>query len=251
MDKREFNKAFYNKQWAKGWKSRFMYDPISKRNIARYVLKQSGIEASNKNILDIGFGFGIILFSFNKSNHIHGIELSESAVEYARKSAIKRGFHDYGFRYYDGSGKLPAEDGSYDLVICSHVLEHVPDDNYLLSEIKRVMKPDGIALLNIPINEEHFADPRHMRKYTTEAFLRLVASHGLSVRFAYEGDRMWNIFGWFFEKDYHKRIPVLGFMLSSIINICFSCIPFVIQKRIEEIFLHKLKPRQFAMCVTK
>lgn len=43
-------------------------------------------------------------------------------------------------------------DNSWDLVICSHVLEHVPDDIKALSEIYRVLKKGGVAILMAPIN---------------------------------------------------------------------------------------------------
>lgn len=42
-------------------------------------------------------------------------------------------------------------DNSYDFVYASHVLEHVQDDLKALSEIKRILKPGGIAVLPVPI----------------------------------------------------------------------------------------------------
>src|SRR5206468_4341415 len=46
---------------------------------------------------------------------------------------------------------LPFEDASFDAVICSHVLEHVPDDRQAMSEIYRVLAPSGVALLMVPL----------------------------------------------------------------------------------------------------
>ncbi len=46
---------------------------------------------------------------------------------------------------------LPFRDRSYDIVFASHVLEHVKEDGRALSEICRVLKPDGIAVLPVPI----------------------------------------------------------------------------------------------------
>jgi SAM-dependent methyltransferase len=45
-------------------------------------------------------------------------------------------------------------DESFDVVVCSHVLEHVPEDRKALGEIQRVLKPGGWAILNTPIEGE-------------------------------------------------------------------------------------------------
>jgi SAM-dependent methyltransferase len=42
-------------------------------------------------------------------------------------------------------------DESYDVVICSNVLEHIPDDAKALREIRRVLKPGGTTILMVPI----------------------------------------------------------------------------------------------------
>jgi SAM-dependent methyltransferase len=49
---------------------------------------------------------------------------------------------------------LPFEDARYDIVFASHVLEHVPDDHQAIAEIRRILKPGGIALLPVPIVAE-------------------------------------------------------------------------------------------------
>ena len=48
---------------------------------------------------------------------------------------------------------LPFPDESYDFVFASHVLEHIREDARALSEIRRVLKPGGIAVLPVPIFE--------------------------------------------------------------------------------------------------
>lgn len=51
--------------------------------------------------------------------------------------------------------ELPFEAGSYDVVFASHVLEHVKDDGRALSEIRRVLKPGGFAVLPVPVVADH------------------------------------------------------------------------------------------------
>jgi SAM-dependent methyltransferase len=46
---------------------------------------------------------------------------------------------------------IPFGEGSFDLVMCNHVLEHVPDDRKAMREILRVLKPGGRAILQVPI----------------------------------------------------------------------------------------------------
>jgi SAM-dependent methyltransferase len=45
---------------------------------------------------------------------------------------------------------LPMEDESFDMVLCIHVLEHVLDDRAAIREIHRVLKPGGLAVLQVP-----------------------------------------------------------------------------------------------------
>jgi SAM-dependent methyltransferase len=44
------------------------------------------------------------------------------------------------------------DDATFDAVICNHVLEHVPDDKKAMAEIYRVLKPDGWAILQVPLS---------------------------------------------------------------------------------------------------
>ncbi len=43
-------------------------------------------------------------------------------------------------------------DNSFDVIICNHVLEHIPDDRLAMSELYRVLKPKGWAILQVPIS---------------------------------------------------------------------------------------------------
>jgi Methyltransferase domain len=45
---------------------------------------------------------------------------------------------------------LPFQDNEYDIIFCNHVLEHIPDDTKAMQELFRVLKPGGMAILQIP-----------------------------------------------------------------------------------------------------
>jgi SAM-dependent methyltransferase len=89
---------------------------------------------------------------------------------------------------------LPFADGSFDLIVCSHVLEHVPDDDAALGELHRVLAADGQLLLLVPIvGESTFEDPT----VVSEAERLRVFGQADHVRVC--GD------------DYHERIERAGF----------------------------------------
>ena len=45
---------------------------------------------------------------------------------------------------------LPFEGNSFDIILCNHVLEHIPDDNKAMEELFRVMKPGGWGVFQVP-----------------------------------------------------------------------------------------------------
>jgi SAM-dependent methyltransferase len=89
---------------------------------------------------------------------------------------------------------MPFEDNTYDLIWCSHVLEHVPDDRRALSEIRRILAPNGIAVIQVPLwgsktiegdlptseRVRVYYQEDHLRRYGTDILERL-SMDGLSV----------------------------------------------------------------------
>ena len=81
--------------------------------------------------------------------------------------------------YYDKSVQkedlldLQVDDDSFDWVICNHVLEHIPDDAKAMSELFRVLKPGGKALLQVPYSlvlDKTFEDPKITKPSEREKF---------------------------------------------------------------------------------
>lgn len=51
-------------------------------------------------------------------------------------------------------------DGTFDVIYCSHVLEHIPEDRKAMRELRRVLKPDGWAILLVPtVGDVTYEDP--------------------------------------------------------------------------------------------
>jgi len=88
--------------------------------------------------------------------------------------------------------KLPFKDGSFNKIICSEVLEHIPEDRIAVDELIRVMSKDGDIGISVPhyfaesicwkLSRDYYGFPGgHIRKYKTRQLLDLVDTAGLSV----------------------------------------------------------------------
>lgn len=98
--------------------------------------------------------------------------------------------------------EIEEPDGSYDLVICYHVLEHIPDDRKAMSELYRILKPGGKLLLQTPFAEgEIHEDPsittkeERKRLFGQEDHVRVYSVQGLKSRI----------------EDHHFGVEVLTF----------------------------------------
>jgi SAM-dependent methyltransferase len=88
--------------------------------------------------------------------------------------------------------KLPFKDGSFGKVICSEVLEHIPEDKMALDELIRVLRKDGAIGISVPhhfaesicwkLSREYYGFPGgHIRNYKTRQLLDLADTAGLSI----------------------------------------------------------------------
>lgn len=93
--------------------------------------------------------------------------------------------------------EIPLEDNSIDVIFCNHVLEHVEDDIKALNEIKRVLKPNGWAILQIP-----FFYPLRDKTYEDKSIIDPKEREK-----AFGQDDHVRMYG----KDYGERLASVGF----------------------------------------
>ncbi|KAF4186721.1 hypothetical protein CNMCM7927_005108 [Aspergillus lentulus] len=99
------------------------------------------------HILDIGCGPGTITVDLARlvpQGHITGLELSPSVLEQARSLAADNAISNITFLSADANA-LPFPEGTFDLVLCHQVLQHVRDPVHILREMRRVTKEGGLV----------------------------------------------------------------------------------------------------------
>jgi ubiquinone/menaquinone biosynthesis C-methylase UbiE len=86
---------------------------------------------------------------------------------------------------------LPFEDASFDRVICSEVLEHLPNDQQAVRELIRVLKEDGAMAISVPtylteaiywkISKDYSHPGGHIRKYKRRDIINLLQKNNLTI----------------------------------------------------------------------
>jgi len=99
-----------------------------------------------KQLLEVGCGIGTDLIHFARAGAlVTGIDLSEVSIELARRNFKLSGYVDNLFVMNDQ--ELRFDDETYDVVYAHGVLPYTADDQLMIDEIRRVLKPGGEAIL--------------------------------------------------------------------------------------------------------
>lgn len=105
------------------------------------------------------------------------LEFSPEGAEVARERGLQVVRAD--------AQRLPMADRSLDLVTALDVLEHLPDDRRAAAEIHRVLRPGGVLVAAVPVDQrlwsEHDVAVGHERRYEPRAFLDLLRGAGLEI----------------------------------------------------------------------
>ena len=132
-------------------------------------------------VLDLacGWGAGTALLG-RHTRRVIGMDIRGAYLRAARRRHIAP---NVGFVAGDGLA-LPVGDATLDAVVSVHTMEHVPDDYRFLEEVRRVLRPGGRLLIEVPLRLRrpfaHNGEPfmlDHVREYAIDDLGKLLASH--------------------------------------------------------------------------
>lgn len=118
----------------------------------RRILAAADITAQDR-VLDLGCGIGNILIALAErvefSHPPVGVDVSLDLIRIGEREIAQAGLRDRIQLQVSPATRLPFEDGSFDVVLTSHVLKHLDDEALLASfrEVARVLRPGGRFLL--------------------------------------------------------------------------------------------------------
>ena len=155
-------------------------------SIANYQLEQliknyCFYSVKGLNILDIGSGLcNYYPENVNESKNVYfACDLSDELSELLEKRGIN---------FIRGDmlkDKLALKENSFDIIICSHVIEHIEDPSNILFEINKLLKTSGILFLKTPdikvVKWNFFNDFTHKKAYTKNSLLEQIESDSLRV----------------------------------------------------------------------
>ena len=129
----------------------------------------------NKKVLDIpcGVGWGISLLK--RAAFIYGIDISNEAIDYAKKH-----YENKKRKFYVGvMESIPLKDNSIDVAICLEGFEHVSKEVGIrfIEESKRVLKRDGLLIMTCPVFNEYgkpTGNPYHLSEYPESELIEII-----------------------------------------------------------------------------
>lgn len=141
-----------------------------KANIFKF---EKYIKASD-DIADFGCGGGYLLDNIQSSGKKIGIDINAAALEHAK---------ELGVECYTDVREVP--EGSCDIVVSNHCLEHVENPVYYLKELKRIVRPGGKIVIVVPHEISEKINPKdpdhHIYTWSPQNLKNLFLICGISV----------------------------------------------------------------------
>ena len=155
----------------------------------------------NKRVLDLacGEGYGSYLLA-RSAESVVGIDIDEKTIKHARNKYIKRNLE---FKVGSITDVPITGERLFDVAVCFEALEHIEDHEKLLSEVKRLLTPDGVFIVSTPnktvySDEPQFNNPFHVHELYFDEFKELFEKYFKNVKFLgqriYCNSNIWPVF---------------------------------------------------------
>lgn len=140
------------------------YMRMGKVLLALHLCKQAGIPLEGQDIFDYGFGAGTFFRYCPRNSRLYGVEIDPHNVSAVREMLEGRNYKALDLQPIDLErwAEHPLLARQYDVILCSHVLEHLPDPISFLKTLRRCLSPSGVFIALVPINERKL-DPHHVQ----------------------------------------------------------------------------------------
>ena len=157
---------------------------IAYEHLHRYAYASTLVR--DKRALDLasGEGYGSNMLAAAAASVV-GIDIDESVVRHAKEKYGRKNLQFI-------SGSITAvpipDDHSFDVIVCFEAIEHIEDQEKLLEEVKRLLKPGGLFIVSTPNkavyhDESAEENPFHVKELYFEEFQQLLAHHFRNIQF--------------------------------------------------------------------
>lgn len=157
--------------------------------LAVRVLRQTGFSLEHAELFDYGFGAGTFFRYCPTSARLAGVEQDAAVCREVTQMLSARGFREIDLQLIDIERwkNHPLLQKQYDLFLCSHVLEHMPDPLDFLRTVRRCVKTGGVFLGLVPINERA-PNPHHLQVVDRIVVENWARESGYEVAYYEEND---------------------------------------------------------------
>lgn len=126
------------------WDPESEFRPLHQINPLRLEWIDGLVDLAGKRVLDVGCGGGILSDSMaRKGADVTGIDLSVKALRVAQLHALEAGTAQVAYREVSAEALAAEQPGSFDVVTCMEMLEHVPDPASVVRACATLVKPGG------------------------------------------------------------------------------------------------------------
>ncbi len=164
------------------------YMRMSKVLLALDLCRRAGITLSGKDVFDYGFGAGTFFRHCPRASRLFGVEMDAENVAAVRAMLTGRG-QTADLQTIDIAhwSQHPLLARKYHVILCSHVLEHLPEPAAFLTRLRECLHPGGAFIGLVPINER-VLDPHHVQPLDEAKIRALATAAGLRVTDYVEAD---------------------------------------------------------------